>query len=148
MITDAFSFIMNGAVITAIVWCSIAVAIVVIMIILLLVAVTVRRNAGMVFRYHRNRNTHWPPFYRPQLADSLELVKCQSCSGGTQWLHPDDGWGKIPRHMLFRRWNASEEDWDCNDQIFTNLRRCNRCAGRGFTYRDKVVVTENEDPRL
>jgi hypothetical protein len=78
-----------------------------------------------------------PPFYRPKLAPTLETVKCPHCSGGTQWLHPVTGWGKIPKHMLYRRWNSADQDYDCGEPIHANLRSCPECAGWGGIYRHK-----------
>jgi hypothetical protein len=76
------------------------------------------------------------PAHRPQLADSLEPVKCTHCSGGTQWHNPATAiWGPIPEPLLYRV-RAADGDFDCRPPLHTGLRSCTNCAGFGSIYRD------------
>lgn len=134
-----------GVALNTLVWFSFLIIIAVVVILLVIIIKMVRRNRGLVFRYHRKRDVPGnQPFYWPALADGLEPVKCSYCSGSVQWLHPDNGWGKIPKHMLYRRWNTDEQDFDCGEPIHTNLRSCPHCGGFGLIYRDKQQQTDRE----
>jgi len=134
-----FTDVIGGVVLNAIIWVCFIVTITAALIFVMLITRTVLRNPGLVLRYRRTRDNQQLPFHRTALADGLELVKCAHCSGSTQWLHPETGWGKIPRHMLFRRWNSAEQDYDCGEPIHANLRNCPHCGNLGVTYRDTTV---------
>lgn len=83
---------------------------------------------------HSRRPKGTEPFHRPVLASHCEQVSCSHCSGGTQWLHPDHGWGKIPRPLLFRR-RGADGDFECGEPIHANLRSCPYCTGFGAVNR-------------
>jgi hypothetical protein len=107
-------------------------------IMMVLTARIARRNPGLVMRYRRAKTQ--PPAHRPALADGLEFAECTHCSGGTQWLHPETGWGKIPKHMLYKVFLPDEGDFETREPIHANIQHCPRCAGRGGTYRERYVV--------
>ena len=129
----------NGTIINWLVWVSVFIVVATAVMFLVLIMQAVHRRSRFVIQYRRPRNV--VPFHRPALADGLERVKCPYCSGSAQWLHPETGWGKIPRHMLFRRWNREEQDFDCGEPIHANIRRCPHCAGLGSTYREREERT-------
>jgi hypothetical protein len=65
--------------------------------------------------------------------------ECRHCSGGVQWLHPRTGWGKIPKHML-QYVRADDGGFDVGEAMYSNIRDCPECAGRGI----HLVLKEEE----
>jgi hypothetical protein len=88
-----------------------------------------------VISHSKRHKGSYPPAYRPQLAAMHKLEECQHCSGGTQYNYPGVGWGKIPPHMLHK---VREESGDIvfnAEPLFSGIRDCNECTGRGGVYR-------------
>lgn len=59
---------------------------------------------------------------------SYKEIRCPHCTLGTQYLHPEKGWGPIPKSV---RMITSDRTWKAAGQA--NCRRCGSCGGNGYT---------------
>jgi hypothetical protein len=58
---------------------------------------------------------------------AYDEIKCPHCTLGTQYLHPETGWGKIPQNLYMIK---SGRPWKNAGQA--NVRRCHSCGGNGY----------------
>jgi hypothetical protein len=78
--------------------------------------------ASMVRKFSRSRFV-----IRRYVNPAYKEIRCPHCTLGTQYLHPEAGWGPIPHSV---RMIVSGRPWRRAGQA--NCRRCHSCGGNGY----------------